>query len=448
MVRFSMISLKNTVALSLKKLKVRKSRTLLSLLAASLLFGVIAMFMICTNTFLNDIFEFNKDFFGGKNYIMIEAASDDIIKEAKTFGAKIYDAPMLQNNENAAETNQENLVVKEFPQAVPVSQINLMDDEILAKFKIANSENDTAIPVFVSGQIASSLTGVSIAEPENLIEKSKNLVFESESSRAKVTYEIVGIFSGENDDKRMNKTDYYSLAKSFMYSRTDLGIIAPKSAQNKVNKYYSLNEDNFFSGRTILEFTDYNKMNEFSNENLCLNFLASNSNCSMDNLMVVNEFGSTPLRWENIKNNLNGIIVGVSIFFSLISIIILVGTFSKIFLDEQKTSAIFQAIGATRRDIFKIYATYAVILAIFVAIMVQIIGYFGAFLIQIWQSSQSTAELKIDFNLINSAVNLNFIGFTPQALWISVVAVISVLLSFLFVSRKISTKDIIKTLKE
>ena len=90
-----MISLKNTVALSLKKLKVRKSRTLLSLLAASLLFGVIAMFMICTNTFLNDIFEFNKDFFGGKNYIMIEAASDDIIKEAKTFGAKIYDAPML-----------------------------------------------------------------------------------------------------------------------------------------------------------------------------------------------------------------------------------------------------------------------------------------------------------------------------------------------------------------
>jgi ABC-type antimicrobial peptide transport system permease subunit len=233
-----------------------------------------------------------------------------------------------------------------------------------------------------------------------------------------------------------------------MYSRTDLGIIAPKSAQNKVNKYYSLNEDNFFSGRTILEFTDYNKMNEFSNENLCLNFLASNSNCSMDNLMVVNEFGSTPLRWENIKNNLNGIIVGVSIFFSLISIIILVGTFSKIFLDEQKTSAIFQAIGATRRDIFKIYATYAVILAIFVAIMVQIIGYFGAFLIQIWQSSQSTAELKIDFNLINSAVNLNFIGFTPQALWISVVAVISVLLSFLFVSRKISTKDIIKTLKE
>jgi hypothetical protein len=136
---------------------------------------------------------------------MIEAASDDIIKEAKTFGAKIYDAPMLQNNENAAETNQENLVVKEFPQAVPVSQINLMDDEILAKFKIANSENDTAIPVFVSGQIASSLTGVSIAEPENLIEKSKNLVFESESSRAKVTYEIVGIFSGENDDKRMKK---------------------------------------------------------------------------------------------------------------------------------------------------------------------------------------------------------------------------------------------------
>ena len=230
MVKFSMISLKNTVALSLKKLKVRKSRTLLSLLAASLLFGVIAMFMICTNTFLNDIFEFNKDFFGGKNYIMIEAASDDIIKEAKTFGAKIYDAPMLQNNENAAETNQENLVVKEFQQAVPVSQINLMDDEILAKFKIANSENDTAIPVFVSGQIASSLTGVSIVEPENLIEKSKNLVFESESSRAKVTYEIVGIFSGENDDKRMNKTDYYSLAKSFMYSRTDLGIIAPKSA--------------------------------------------------------------------------------------------------------------------------------------------------------------------------------------------------------------------------
>ena len=443
-----MISFKNAVVLSVKKLKVRKARTLLSLLAASLLFGVIAMFMICANTFLNDILEFNKNFFGGKNYITIEAASDDILKKAEIVGAKIYDAPMLENNENAAETNQENLVVKEFPQAVPVSQINLMDDEILAKFKIANSENDTAIPVFVSGQIASSLTGVSIAEPEGLIEKSKNLVFEAESSRAKVTYEIVGIFSGENDDKRMNKTDYYSLAKSFMYSRTDLGIIAPKSAQNKVSKYYSLNEDNFFSGRIVLEFTDYDKMSKFSNENLCLNFSASNSQCSIENIMVVNEFGSIPLRWENIKNNLNVIIIGVSIFFSVISIIILVGTFSKIFLDEQKTSAIFQAVGATRGDIFKIYTIYALILAIFVAIMVQIIGYFGAFLIQIWQSSQSTAELKIDFNLVSSSVNLNFIGFTPQALWVSAIAAISVLLSFLFISRKISTKDIIKTLKE
>ena len=448
MVKFGMISFKNAVVLSVKKLKVRKARTLLSLLAASLLFGVIAMFMICANTFLNDILEFNKNFFGGKNYITIEAASDDILKKAEIVGAKIYDAPMLENNENAAETNQENLVVKEFPQAVPVSQINLMDDEILAKFKIANSENDTAIPVFVSGQIASSLTGVSIAEPEGLIEKSKNLVFEAESSRAKVTYEIVGIFSGENDDKRMNKTDYYSLAKSFMYSRTDLGIIAPKSAQNKVSKYYSLNEDNFFSGRIVLEFTDYDKMSKFSNENLCLNFSASNSQCSIENIMVVNEFGSIPLRWENIKNNLNVIIIGVSIFFSVISIIILVGTFSKIFLDEQKTSAIFQAVGATRGDIFKIYTIYALILAIFVAIMVQIIGYFGAFLIQIWQSSQSTAELKIDFNLVSSSVNLNFIGFTPQALWVSAIAAISVLLSFLFISRKISTKDIIKTLKE
>ena len=443
-----MISFKNAVVLSVKKLKVRKARTLLSLLAASLLFGVIAMFMICANTFLNDILEFNKNFFGGKNYITIEAASDDILKKAEIVGAKIYDAPMLENNENAAETNQENLVVKDFPQAVPVSQVNLMNDEILLKFKIANSKNNTAIPVFVSGEIASSLTGVSIVEPEGLIEKSKNLVFEAESSRAKVTYEIVGIFSGENDDKRMNKTDYYSLAKSFMYSRTDLGIIAPKSAQNKVSKYYSLNEDNFFSGRIVLEFTDYDKMSKFSNENLCLNFSASNSQCSIENIMVVNEFGSIPLRWENIKNNLNVIIIGVSIFFSVISIIILVGTFSKIFLDEQKTSAIFQAVGATRGDIFKIYTIYALILAIFVAIMVQIIGYFGAFLIQIWQSSQSTAELKIDFNLVSSSVNLNFIGFTPQALWVSAIAAISVLLSFLFISRKISTKDIIKTLKE
>ena len=448
MVKFGMISFKNAVVLSVKKLKVRKARTLLSLLAASLLFGVIAMFMICANTFLNDILEFNKNFFGGKNYITIEAASDDILKKAEIVGAKIYDAPMLENNENAAETNQENLVVKDFPQAVPVSQVNLMNDEILLKFKIANSKNNTAIPVFVSGEIASSLTGVSIVEPEGLIEKSKNLVFEAESSRAKVTYEIVGIFSGENDDKRMNKTDYYSLAKSFMYSRTDLGIIAPKSAQNKVSKYYSLNENNFFSDRIVLEFTDYDKMSKFSNENLCLNFSASNSQCSIENIMVVNEFGSIPLRWENIKNNLNVIIIGVSIFFSVISIIILVGTFSKIFLDEQKTSAIFQAVGATRGDIFKIYTIYALILAIFVAIMVQIIGYFGAFLIQIWQSSQSTAELKIDFNLVSSSVNLNFIGFTPQALWVSAIAAISVLLSFLFISRKISTKDIIKTLKE
>ena len=448
MVKFGMISFKNAVVLSVKKLKVRKARTLLSLLAASLLFGVIAMFMICANTFLNDILEFNKNFFGGKNYITIEAASDDILKKAEIVGAKIYDAPMLENNENAAETNQENLVVKDFPQAVPVSQVNLMNDEILLKFKIANSKNNTAIPVFVSGEIASSLTGVSIVEPEGLIEKSKNLVFEAESSRAKVKYEIIGIFSGENDDKRMNKTDYYSLAKSFMYSHTNLGVIAPKSAQNKVYEYYSLNENNFFSDRIVLEFTDYDKMSKFSNENLCLNFSASNSQCSIENIIVVNEFGSTPLRWENIKNNLNVIIIGVSIFFSVISIIILVGTFSKIFLDEQKTSAIFQAVGATRGDIFKIYTIYALILAIFVAIMVQIIGYFGAFLIQIWQSSQSTAELKIDFNLVSSSVNLNFIGFTPQALWVSAIAAISVLLSFLFISRKISTKDIIKTLKE
>ena len=117
-------------------------------------------------------------------------------------------------------------------------------------------------------------------------------------------------------------------------------------------------------------------------------------------------------------------------------------------MDEQNTSAIFQAVGATRGDIFKIYTIYALILAIFVAIMVQIIGYFGAFLINLWQSDISTQTAKFTMAIIDESFRLNLFGFGANALLVSLAALIVAIISYLLTLDKINSKNIVNTLKD
>ncbi|MBS7346144.1 MAG: hypothetical protein KIG14_00315, partial [Candidatus Sacchiramonaceae bacterium] len=135
-------------------------------------------------------------------------------------------------------------------------------------------------------------------------------------------------------------------------------------------------------------------------------------------------------------------------FFIFISVIILGLTFSKIFIDEKKTSAIFQAVGATRMDIFKVYLAYSLIVGVIVAILVQIIGYSGAFLLDLWQAEAATLRLQETIHGLYSVFSLGLFGFSSFALWTSVAAIVGTLISFLLNYDKILAKNIVDTLKE
>lgn len=192
----------------------------------------------------------------------------------------------------------------------------------------------------------------------------------------------------------------------------------------------------------MLAFDNFNNAYDFTKEYGCL------TATEMCQRLSDSEFMTFQFDLVKFRTNFEVSTRNILIFFSVIAAFILALTLSKIFLDEQKTSAIFQAVGANRRDIFKIYFMYSMFLGIIIAIFVQIIGYFGAFLINLWQSDISTQTAKFTMAIIDDSFRLNLFGFGANALLVSLAALIVAIISYLLTLDKINSKNIVNTLKD
>lgn len=444
-----MISLKNALKLAIKKLKVRRQRTILSVLAASTLFGVAAYFLIFSNIFMDSIFQFHQAYFeDGKVYLTIDYSERDLSEAIVQAGGK---ASAVSDYNFKYTPDRDTYVVKDFPMVVGISFIEVYEDgQVLERFKLAEPKYEHTIPVFLRDGMAAVLTGVDLTETEELHEKSTNFVFIAEGEKSNLEFEIIGIIPTINHGGENYKTDYYNKFAGYFggISRQEHPIIRQQDFE-RTNDLY---ERSTFSmmNQMAAEFESLDQAAAFIDDNQvcfsfsgCLTSIFGRVTTAQASEIATNRFGIIEFR-----QNFNNLVFWLSIVLIVVSAIILMGTFSRVFLDEQKSAAIFEAIGATKADVWKIYFIYSLILAIIVAVATQIIGYGGALLLDIFEAPTATAEIIKVFRIVSTDEKLTMVGVYLPALWISVAAFASVMLSFLISARHITAKNIIQKLKD
>ena len=448
-----MISLKESFKLAFNKLKIRRVRTLVSVLAASVLFGVVAFLMISSNVFLDSIFAFHTNFFAdGKIYIKVDYSGEDFEREVLAYKGSLTKAETY--NQSYGES-QSHLSVKDHPESASVGIIEIIDDDkMLSRFKLAEPIYNEAIPVFVSDRTAAALTGVDIVNTKELQQEATNFIYTAEDDENnKLDFEIIGLFPTTRENSTL-KNDYYNKISGFfaMKYNQDMPIVR-RTDLDRIQPYYkSLDVQfgvNFSSNSAYISFNSYEDAREFTNKYLCVGIGMCNQDQENNGIYGFgNELVTSQLAIADFKIVFNKVIFWLAVIFMIISAIILLGTFSRVFLDEQKTAAIFEAIGATRFDIWKIYFFYALILGFFVMIFTQIIGYFGAFIFDLFKAESANQGIMDAFKITTSDFRLTMFGVYCPTLWVSAAAFLAVIISFALSARHISSKNIIQKLKD
>ena len=470
------MKIKYAAFLALKKLNVRKARTLITVLTVVVLFGVVATFMISSKVFLSDISKMNEEFFDGKTYISVREISDENLNNAKNMGAKILNTETLRlDRENLYDTINLNTNFADLVKSFSPDSADVLPDEVLEKMKISEPKDNDAMPVFVSYDVAAEKVGINLGDSvENLKkvrELAKNKIIEYENEGDTLKFEIICLTPPYQDLWNKSYFDFFAIVGGNSMSLARLGspVYFRESDKLKIYGFVSeseivrrervLDEQQYLtenpeaetdsswseikeSKSKILAFDDFDNAYEFAEKYGCL------TATEMCQRLSDSEFMTFQFDLVKFRANFEASTRNILIFFSVIAAFILALTLSKIFLDEQKTSAIFQAVGANQRDIFKIYFMYSMFLGLIIAIFVQIIGYFGAFLINLWQSDISTQTAKFTMAIIDDSFRLNLFGFGANALLVSLAALIVAIISYLLTLDKINSKNIVNTLKD
>ncbi len=448
----------NSFKLAVKKLNVRKARTAISIFTASLLFGVITIFIISFQVFLTDIFQVYEDATNGKIVLEVRGVSVEVTDNIERHGGYNLDSEVyrlkqefvaIESSETADEIDTSSYEDnwRYMNAKLRTDEMYVTDERVFENFKQVEPLQADAIPILANYDIVARYAGIKfegIAEIEKI---APNFIIEIPTQDTSLKFEVVGLLPTPGYYFYETDSNVFEIVRPMNYSRE---ITVPKAYKDRLGQFYDLEELKPISPEEVprlVGFDSFDKAYKFASEYTCA--VEFDTGCPRDpakysaDELFTSRFSIHNTRQRYIKSF--RWIIG---FFIFISVIILGLTFSKIFIDEKKTSAIFQAVGATRMDIFKVYLAYSLIVGLIVAILVQIIGYSGAFLIDLWQSQIATGRLAETIRGLYGGFKLSLFGFSSFALWTSVAAIAGTVISFLLNYDKILAKNIVDTLKE
>lgn len=159
-------------------------------------------------------------------------------------------------------------------------------------------------------------------------------------------------------------------------------------------------------GQTIVAFPSIQQAQDFINTDTC--YTMDTNTCSKlwssqiygSNYLLIGDFGK-----------LIASIARVALPIALILAVIIIWiTMARVIIDSRRETAVFRALGAKRGDIMRIYISYSLIVALFVALLALIIGGIGAVVIEVLYGSQATNYAKVAYGVFDQLQPFSFIG--------------------------------------
>ena len=524
------MTLKDTLILVASKLKVRKRRTIVTIVTASILFGIIATVLITSRGLQNNLSRATQINFGEDIIMTISlytnladspethekalelyTASNDpnkqspfieeVISEDYThvsldttnpftiaafvfMDAKSQQTMTAQLGEMVAEYHGkpvssiehfspiadtliiDNLTLKTILHDGTItysdhtSNITVIDHSLLTPFIKLTEQKDDVIQILAPLDYTAKIMGIPVPlhrfATHARFKDYVNIVNQqaighrftgtaiTDDQETEVAYEIVGLLPPT--DTNLFDPNYTGtinpielLVRGLGSPGYGRGFIAANPSSTAFNSSYNLDDNNpFFAISTTSIIASFNNIDDAE---------AFESRYGGVSMMSSYEHMSNQLEIRGAFALIDRIISVFLIIFSIIAMVIMVGTVNRVVDDERQTIALYRAVGASTKNITQVFAAYIFTLATLIIVAATVTGLVLSGVITALNTSLVTTFISLAYNLPDLAPAI-FIGFDLRILVVYLAVIVVSLICLLLVLNKLTSKDIIKDLRK
>lgn len=273
-----------------------------------------------------------------------------------------------------------------------------------------------------------------------------------EPEQHKITVRGVGV--APDMESAYSSGSMGGLAASLLTSYTEMywsipdKLLAEVDGQHKPSAVFDREQTNADRGQSwlggnLVEFGNFEDAQSFYKKYGC-----SFGSCGSDGVMAY-PYGSSSLILAEARGFFDTIVNYAVIFVSIFAMIILAGTIGRTIADGRKESAVFRAIGAKRSDLFGIYSTYTLLLALRIVIFALVLGALLAWLLDIWQWQSATVGAQLSFGALDRSLEFHFFDISsPYILLIVGAMILAALLAMILPIVRAMRRDPIADMRD
>lgn len=261
-----------------------------------------------------------------------------------------------------------------------------------------------------------------------------------------INFEIVGVFDAQSNQGKDDNSFIAQLSKSIhantltstdqilipvnLYSKTD-DKLKPKHLPERYGDTTNMGSvfvDSPDFRYLIIEFANENSMKAFAKTYTCQqnNQIGSyDTSQKCDKSYYSTLYGMNSIAINEAVHNLRRAILLAIVAISVIALLIIWFTISRIIGSSRHETAIYRAMGAKRRDIVAIYLLYSFGLALRILLVAVIVGLVASFAINYLYSAAATSWMAQLFNLTDTKLVANLFQSDPASLIIIAIMTIS-----------------------
>lgn len=456
------------------RLKTCKSRTAITIFTMSVLFGVVIAAMTIIQGNFNNLEYLNQEAYGNNIFLKVTYSGEDA-EHAEEYIARAvgylngqvvgkithYCSNKQIDIPNLTPYREPFVISAPCSQSYPGEYIEVIDSDTISSLIDVRNTNDDSINVILPVATAGKLQGISQPSLASsaVTEYIKNVAGQSvgykftattsefsaagQETEASTKFTIVGLTPSRDI------TTFSPDAPTIFSDIMPVENYSPMAIFAVVNPTSSAFQDLY--NRQSNDRTEY--LISFSNVQNALAWLnPKESQKAIPQDLTKNistnsqEYLTTRISNYQRHQSYNKIITEFAIVFTIVSIIIMAGTLSRVIDDEKSSIALYRSIGATTGEILQVFVLYMLIISLLVILCATVIGILISLGVTFIFSGAVTATARSLFLLPNLKL-LIMIGFDWKIIFVWLSIIVVSLVSLLAMVKKLVSKDIIKDLK-
>lgn len=470
-----LMKLSDKFSLVSARLKTRKSRTAITILTMSVLFGVVIAAMTIIQGNFNNLEYLNQEAYGNNIFLKVTYSGEDA-EHAEEYIARAvgylngqvvgkithYCSNKQIDIPDLTPYREPFVISAPCSQSYPGEYIEVIDSETISSLIDVRNTNDDSINVILPVATAGKLQSISQPSLANsaVTEYIKNVTNQSVGRKFTATTSEFSVTREEPEEKPANFTivgltpsrDVTTFSPDAPTIFSDIMPVenySPMAIFAVVNPTSSAFQALY--NRQSNDRTEY--LISFSNVQDALAWLnpkESQKAIPQDFTKYIStggqEYLTTRISNHQKHQSYNKTITEFSIVFTIISVIIMAGTLSRVIDDEKSSIALYRSIGATTGEILQIFVLYMLVISLLVILCATVIGILISLGVTFIFGGAVTATARSLFLLPNLKL-LIMIGFDWKIIFVWLSIIVVSLVSLLAMVKKLVSKDITKDLK-